>query len=154
MGRASELRRTNDHVPEGTSRKVSGCMDNHTQTTENRSSQGRVCPTTTSLNESGDVDTLVQQVYALFLRQHRRQLVSKRNTSVPCTCERCRPTGLYRTCEQPTTVLRVSSTQLFSHRGAKAELVLPDGSGAFIPSRERRRDFPHRFVKLFRMRFE
>ena len=82
-------------------------MYNLTQTTENQSSQGRVCPTTTSQGQvPGDVDTLVLQVFALFLRQHRRQLVSKRNTSVPCACERCRPTGLYRTYEQPTTVIR------------------------------------------------
>ncbi len=116
-------------------------MYNLTQTTENQSSQGLV---------PGDVDTLVLQVFALFLRQHRRQLVSKRNTSVPCACERCRPTGLYRTYEQPTTVIRISSRELFyhTHRKTETQPPLPQiRNGAFIPSRERRRDFPRRFVK-------
>src|SRR5205807_9946679 len=62
-------------------------MYSQTQTTENRSSQGRVCPTTT-LAQRAYVDTLVLQVSALILHQHRRQLMSLQNTSVPCYCER------------------------------------------------------------------
>src|SRR5713101_5811574 len=100
MGRASEHREHTDRVPAGTPRKVGGCMCNLTQTTERWSAQGRVRPTTTFQGYPGCVDTLVQQVCALILRQHRRRIVSERNTSVPCAYERCRPTDLYRTCEQ------------------------------------------------------
>mgnify|MGYP007135454228 CR=1 FL=1 len=62
-------------------------MHNQTQTTDVRRHQGRVCPPTTS-TQRASVDTLVLQVFALILHQHRRHLLSRQNTSVPCSCER------------------------------------------------------------------
>ena len=156
--------------------RVGGCTTRLTQTTENRrrtlksgafksspsqSSQGRVGPTTTSVLANLRRYVGATSLLPCVLRQHRRQLVSKRNTSMPCACERCRPTGLYRTYEQPTTVIRISSTQLCYHRAREAEThpPLPQDNnvseayrclrnGAFIPSHEWRRDFPHQFVNF------
>jgi hypothetical protein len=93
---------------------VGDCAYNQTQTTENRSSQARVLgyyyvpslsiehgSLSRALPLRGQfVDTLVLQVFALITRQHVRQLMSKRNTSMPCISGRSRPTGLYRTYER------------------------------------------------------
>ena len=130
-------------------------MYNLTQTTGNQRSQGRVCPTTTSLDMPGCVDTLALQVYAFFLHQHRRRLASKRNTSVPVYWKeqanglvpylRARPTGypqkLYRTI--------LSQGQKSGNPSTLPLFPLPQTrNGTFIPSHEWRRDFPCRFVNL------
>ncbi len=58
-----------------------------TQTTENRSSQGRVYPTTTTIQQ--DLRRYVGATSPAFvLHQHRRQLMSLQNTSLPRYCER------------------------------------------------------------------
>ncbi|HET8853191.1 MAG TPA: hypothetical protein VFN02_11750, partial [Ktedonobacteraceae bacterium] len=88
---------------------MSGWIYNLTQTTENQSSQGRVGPTTTSLDKPGDVDTLVLQVSALTLRQHRRRLSSKRNTSVPCIFGGAGQWACTIPASTTNTVIRISS---------------------------------------------
>jgi hypothetical protein len=76
-----------------------GCMYNLTQTTGNQSSQGRICPPTTSV-----LANLCRYVGATSLRlDHAPTREAKRalqNTSVPCLSGRSRPTGLYRTYER------------------------------------------------------
>ncbi len=157
MGRASEHRWHTDRVLERTPRKVGGCMYNLTQTTGNQRSQGRACPPTTSLDKPGDVDTLVLQVSALILHQHRRRMSSKRNTSVPCIFGGAGQ----RACTVPTsttnTVIRISSRELFyhTHRKTETQPPLPQlRNGAFIPSHEWRRDFPRRYVKFRDTRYD
>ncbi len=74
-------------------------MYNLTQTTENHSSQGRVGPTTTSLDKPGDVDTLVLQVCALDPAPTQEASVEQAKHFCAVYLWRSRPMGLYHTCE-------------------------------------------------------
>jgi len=74
-------------------------MYNLTQTTENQSSQGRVGPTTTSLDKPGDVDTLVLQVSALLPAPTQEASVEQAKHFSAVYLWRSRPMGLYHTCE-------------------------------------------------------
>jgi hypothetical protein len=121
-----------------------GCMHTLTQTTENRSSQARVrgdyyVPSLAigqgSLSRvlplrGQFVDTLVLQVIAWIMRQHMRQ---KDWLFKPFHSVLLGGAG-QRTCTVPT-----SATQRFTS-------ILSQKGGAFIPSHERRRDFPRRNV--------
>ncbi len=145
---------------------VGGCTNNLTQTTENRSSQARVrgyyyVPSLAIEHGSLSlalplreqfVDTSVLQVYASFMHQHMRRLLSKRNTSMPCVSGRMQANGLVPYLLSATnTVIRISSTYLFCHRGQKAEMPLcPSpiiGRALSSQSLKRRWDFPYPFVK-------
>jgi hypothetical protein len=74
-------------------------MYNLTQTTENQISQGRVDPTTPSLDKPGDVDTLVLQVCALLPAPTQEANVEQAKHFSAAYLWRSRPTGLYRTYE-------------------------------------------------------
>jgi hypothetical protein len=132
-------------------------MYNLTQTTENQSSRGRVCPTTTSLDKPGYVDTLVQQVSCLDRAPTHEATVSKRNTSLPCSCEGAGQRACTVPTSTPTTVIRISSSDIFSHRGEKtemcsrvADLTIPwNGTGLLARSVKKatntRRTLSHRY---------
>ncbi len=119
-------------------------MYNLTQTTGNQSSQGRVCPTTTSV-----LANLRRYVGATSLRlDHAPTREAKRalqNTSVPCLSGRSRPTGLYRTYERNQHGYLFVALLYYSI--TKSSTLAQIRNGAFIPSQEWRRDFPRRIVK-------
>lgn len=122
-------------------------MYNLTQTTGNQSSQGRTCPTTTSLDKPGCVDTLVQQVLALCPAPTQEAICEQAEDFSAGVLEGAGQ----RACTVPTSATnRVSvssSTSLFYHRHHNVEMFLPAGSSTFIPPPRTGRDFPCRFVK-------
>jgi hypothetical protein len=149
MGRASELRWANDHVSEETLQWRWLLNQPHSNNREPKLSGACLpyyFPGQARLRRYVGVTSLLP----LALRQHRRQGVSKRNTSVPCSCEGAGQWACTIPASTPTTVLRVSSTHQFFHSARKVEIPQSKPqrrNGAFIPSRKRRRDFPHRIVK-------
>ena len=108
-------------------------------------------PTTTS-TQRVYVDTLVLQVYALTLRQHRRQLLSKRNTPMPCMSGRMQANGLVPYLLSATnTVLRIKLYRTILTQRQKS-----GNPSTLVPNKQRhshpnpplgRWDFPCPFVK-------
>jgi hypothetical protein len=93
------------------------------------------------------VDTLVLQVYAWITHQHVRRLSSKRNTSMPCMSGRMQANGLVPYLLSATnTVIRVSSSYLFYHRGQKVAIPLvpkpQTRNSTFIPIPSREMGLP------------
>ena len=108
-------------------------MYNLTQTTGSTNSQGRVRAYYSFPGNPAYGDTWVQQVCALVPAPAQEATGEQCGIlRVPCMCERCRPTGLYRTYEQPTTGIRLWLYETILSQGR--ESGNPTGV-AFIPPR-------------------
>jgi hypothetical protein len=108
--------------------KVGGCTIDLTQTTE-----GRVCPTTTSQRQApgyvdtfGDVRWQFQSTHILLVPTKERPGASltqeRRNTPVPCLCEGAGQGAGSLPASTPTTVIRFGSIDLFSLGAEKPEI--------------------------------